>query len=357
MADGSAPITSARPTIVVGEETVPGLAGGLFGLTIEETVAGLYRCEALFGNWGPKDGVVGFLYFDRATLDFGKRLRIKLGDAVLFDGRITALEARFPEATPPQLAVLAEDRLQDLRMTRRTRTFADVSDSDLCSTIANDHGLTPQVDLSGPTHRVLAQVNQSDLALLRDRARAVGAELWVEDKTLHVTTRTSRQAQPVSLALNGRLREFSVIADIATQATALVASGWDVDGKQAIKPQADDSTVSAELDSGSSGASVLRQALGERKASVAHTAPATEAEARAIAESWFRAQARRFVVGHGVADADPSLRVGGVVDIKGVGPLFEGKYYLAETRHRFDTVRGFRTEFVAERAGLGRAQP
>ena len=173
MPDGASPITSARPTVLVGEEIVPGLVGGLFGLTIEETVAGLYRCEALFGNWGSKDGGVGFLHFDRAVLDFGKRLRIRLRDATLFDGRITGLEARFPEATPPQLVVLAEDRLQDLRMTRRTRSFADVSDGDLCARIANDHGRTPQVDLSGPTHRVLAQVNQSDLALLRDRARGL----------------------------------------------------------------------------------------------------------------------------------------------------------------------------------------
>src|SRR5690349_8932958 len=120
MPDGSSPITGARPAVLIGEETVPALAGGLFGLTIEETAAGLYRCEALFGNWGPKDSGVGFLYFDRALLDFGKRLRIKLRDATLFDGRITGLEARFPEATPPQLVVLAEDRLQDLRMTRRT---------------------------------------------------------------------------------------------------------------------------------------------------------------------------------------------------------------------------------------------
>lgn len=355
MADGSAGIAQARPTIMVGEEAIPALASGLFGLTVDETAAGLFRCEALIGNWGPKEGTLGFVYFDRATLDFGKRLRIKLGEAVLFDGRITGLEARFPEATPPQIVVLAEDRLQDLRMTRRTRTFEDVTDADLFRAIAGDHGLTAEIDAEGPSHRCLAQVNQSDLAFLRDRARAIGAEVWVDDKALHVATRDKRRAQPVTLALNGRLREFSVIADLAGQATEVAATGWDVDGKQGIASVADDGVVSGELDGGVSGASVLRQALEARRATLAHTAPATEAEARAMAEAWFRSQARRFVVGRGVADADARLRVGATVDLRGLGPLFEGKYYLAEARHRFDTSRGFRTEFTAERANLGAA--
>jgi uncharacterized protein len=42
------------------------------------------------------------------------------------------------------------------------------------------------------------------------------------------------------------------------------------------------------------------------------------------------------------------------VDVKNVGPLFGGKYYLSEVRHLFDGARGIRTFFTAERPGLGR---
>jgi hypothetical protein len=34
--------------------------------------------------------------------------------------------------------------------------------------------------------------------------------------------------------------------------------------------------------------------------------------------------------------------------------LFEGKYYVTRSRHLFDTRSGFRTQFVAERPGIGR---
>ena len=125
-----------------------------------------------------------------------------LGTTTLFVGKITALEARYPEGNSPSLVVLAEDRFQDLRMTRRTRTFADVYRlATVFSQIAGDHGLTPDVGVTGPTYKVLAQVNQSDLAFMRERARALDAELWVTDSTLSVQPRSSRGGSPVTLDL------------------------------------------------------------------------------------------------------------------------------------------------------------
>ncbi|NTU81220.1 MAG: hypothetical protein HGA45_17865, partial [Chloroflexales bacterium] len=109
-----------------------------------------------------------------------------------------------------------------------------------------------------------------------------------------------------------------------------------------------------ELGGDESGASVLRAAFGERKEALAHTVPLHGEEARAVAESYFRLGGRRFLVGHGVAEASARLRVGARVDLKGLGPLFSGKYYLTETRLIFDGELGLRVEFTAERPGLGR---
>ena len=85
-----------------------------------------------------------------------------------------------------------------------------------------------------------------------------------------------------------------------------------------------------------------------------HSVPLSSAEAQAQAEAAFRLIARRFVVGRGRAQADERLRVGTFVDLKGLGPLFSGKYYLSEVRHLFDGAGGLRSEFAAERPSLGR---
>jgi len=346
----------ARPTLYVAEQENTALSGGLLSLLIVENTSGLYRCEALFGNWGNVHNRLDFLYFDRTLLEFGKAFQVKLDSATIFDGKIMGLEAHFPEGEAPTLAVLAEDRLQDLRMTRRTRTFVDVSDADVLTQIANEHGLSPQVNVTGPTHKILAQMNQSDLAFMRERVRAIDAEVWVEGKTLKAQARVRRNGGTLQMTYGNTLREFCVLADLAGQRTSVTVSGWDVASKADLKYEATAAILSGELNGDSSGVSILSSAFGVRKEALAHTVPLSSQEAQAAAEAFFRASARRFVVGRGVMETDSRLRVGTYVDLRGLGPLFNGKYYLSEVRHRFDGVKGIRTECIAERPGLGRAQ-
>src|SRR5262245_12224238 len=119
MADGSSSnVRNARPTVAVDGQEHASLAQGLLGMHITETTAGLYRCEMVVGNWGPLDqGGTGFLYFDRKLFDYAKTIKITLGGDTLFEGRISALEGRFPEGDQVEIAILAEDRFQELRMT------------------------------------------------------------------------------------------------------------------------------------------------------------------------------------------------------------------------------------------------
>src|SRR5262249_3549230 len=140
----------------------------------------------------------------------------------------------------------------------------------------------------------------------------------------------------------------------ACQRTSVAASGWDVAAKSGLTHEATDSIISGELNGDLSGSSILGSALGQRKEAIAHTVPLTSSETQAVAESYFKMNARRFLIGHGVAETDSKLRVGTYVNLQGLGPLFTGKYYLSEVRHRFDGSLGIRTEFTAERPGLGK---
>ncbi len=351
---------ASRPTIKVDGTEQRELSEGLLqSLLVEETTLGLFRCEARFANWGPlaDSDRVDFYLFDGQTVDFGKEIEIELGPPGstrrVFKGRISALEAQFPKERPPELTVLAEDRFQDLRMARRTRTFEDSSDADAMRAIISEHGLTADIDVDGPTHRVLAQVNQSDLAFLRERAAAVDAELWLDDRTLHVQARGRRDAGNVTLTYGAELIEFTVMADLAHQRSALRISGWDVAGKEAIDVEAGESAVSSELNELRGGSARLSQALAEHTERVGLATPLSQQEAQALADARYRRRARRFLTGAGVADGNPAIQVGSSVDMRGVGPLFEGKYYVTQVRHTYDLASGYRTTFQVERPGVG----
>ncbi len=348
---------AAPPRFEIAGQSIPALGDGVQGMLVEETSDGMARCEATFGNWGPRNGGVGFLYFDRTLLDFGKAIKIETGAGraagVVFDGRVMAIEGRYGRDRAPEILVLAEDRLQDLRMTRRTRTFENVSDSDVFQQVASGHGLQVDANVNGPTYKVLAQVNQSDLAFLRERARAIGAELWMEGTTLHLQARASRTGTPVPLAYGQGLLEFAVMADLSGQASGFTVSGWDVAGKQAVSSQATDSALGGEIGNDQSGSRALAAAFGTRDQQVVHELPLAADEARALAQAYYRRAARRFVTGNGVASGDARVRVGATLDLSGLGTLFDGKYYVSRARHVFDRVKGYRTLFEVERPGLG----
>jgi phage protein D len=349
---------ASRPTVRLDGTLQPMLADPLLqSVMVEETTRGLFRCEATFLNWGPVDGTVGFLFFDRKVLDFGKTLSIELaapGEVrPVFAGRITGIEAVYPPSRPPEITVLAEDRFQDLRMERRTRSFEDVTDADVIRRVAGGHGLTARVDVDGPKYATLAQVNQSDLAFLRERVAAVDAELWIDDRTLYAQARTRRSAGKLTFTYGTNLLEFTVLADLAHQRTSVRVSGWDVAGKQAIDVEAGESAVAAELQGGTSGATVLGRALAPRKERVVTDVPLSSDEAKSLAEARFRSRARRFLRAAGVVDGSARIRVGSTLDLGGLGPFFDGPYYVTLARHTFDLRDGYRTTFEAERPGIG----
>ncbi|MCU0490528.1 MAG: contractile injection system protein, VgrG/Pvc8 family [Chloroflexaceae bacterium] len=349
----------ARPTVLLDNQPDSALGADLVAAMVEESSAGLFRCEARFNNFGPRNNRLDYLYFDRARLDFGKAFGLEFGppnaSRRVFSGRISALEAEYMQGNNPHITVLAEDRLQDLRMTRRTRSFEDSSDADIIEQIARDHSLSPDVNLPGPTHRVVAQVNLSDLAFIRERARACGGEVWLDETTLHVAARPDRGNDTVTLAYGVDLLSFSVRADLSEQCTELGVSGWDVASKTAIAETAAEAAVSAELNGDSSGGSLLAQAFGERRARVVHTVPLTTSEARTMAESRYRERARRFVTGTGLAEGIPALRVGSSLTLSRLGSMFDGSYTVVRVRHTYDLASGFRTEFDLERPGIGRS--
>lgn len=350
---------SARPTVQVDGSDSALLTERTLTLTVTETSEGMSRCELVAGNWGSAESADGFVFNDRSAVGFGTRVAVALGDGdragTVFDGLVTGMEAHYPMGRPPEITFLAEDRLQELRMTRRTRSFEEASDEDVIRDVVGAHGLSASIDVSGPTHHHVAQANQSDLAFIRERARLVDADVWIDGSTVHVAARGRSGREDLTLTYNADLHEVSVFADLARQRSTVVVAGWDVSAKEAIAAEAGSSAIQAELGDDTSGISLLEEAFAARTDTIVHTAPATSAVAQAQADMALRTSARRFVTATGLAEGDTRLRAGARVALAGLGAGFNGRYTLVEVEHVFDGGAGYRTRFRAERPGLGGA--
>ena len=356
-----APLQSSTiPRIKVDGRAQDDLARDLAWLQIDEDIQGLKRLAASFVAIGPREGARDeqLNWLDGAVLDFGKSLSVELGPSdarePMFDGKVSALELAMDQGRAPEVGCLAEDALMPLRFERRFRTYENASDADIVQQIASEHGLTAQADVDGPTWALVQQWNQSDLAFLRERARRLAADLWVADGALHMATRDARGGQAVTLIQGGNLFQARLRADLAHQRSKVVVGGFDDAQQDTIDEEAGAGDLTAEAQGHSHGAQVLERAFGEHPSFRVRDVPLEVAQATALARAALLARARRFVSVSGVADGNTAIRVGTLLRLERVSPLFEGDgFYVTRVRHRFDLEAGYRTHFEAERAWIG----
>jgi phage protein D len=355
---------STVPQFRVGGQERVELARDVLSLCVDEDTCGMKRLRFSLGAIGPKRGARDeqLLYLDGELLDFGTELEVALGPRsalrTVFKGRVSSIELALSHGRDPEVRICAEDKLMDLRMTRRFKTYENMTDADLVKDIAGKHGLRARTDVDGPTYKVVQQWNDSDLAFLRDRAHRLAADLWLDGDDLHMATRDRRmQAAPrITLIQGSDLVAVEIRADLAAQRTSEHVSGYDETGKDAIDEEAASSIVAAEASSGRIGPDVLRNAFGERASYRVRDMPFADAEARAQARAALLCRGRRFVTACGVTLGTPELTVGTVLEFERVGTLFEGDgYYVTRLSHVYDTEHGYRTHFEAERPWLGRA--
>ena len=103
----------------------------------------------------------------------------------LLTGEVTAIEGQIRGMTLRTVVrgYTADHRLQRVR---RSRSFVNMTDSDVARQLATEAGLTVgEVRCGGVTHAYLAQVNQTDWEFLDGRARETGCEFGVVAGEFH----------------------------------------------------------------------------------------------------------------------------------------------------------------------------
>ena len=351
------PYAGTAPVFEVDGRHRGELARDVLRMDVAEDTAGLRTFVGHFNAIGPQsDGSTGQLsYLDGSVVSFGTPLKVTIGppdsQRQIFDGRISAIEVSFTEGGTPYVTVYAEDVLMKLRMTRRCRTYEDMTDTSIAQEIAKEYSLTAEVDADGPTYSLVQQWNQSDLAFLRERAALVNAEVWAQGTTLCFKSRTKRTATQITLVQGNTLLDAQLRADLAHQRDTVTVTGWDHDAAGPIESKAEAGVIQREVTSGRTGISILGTALGSKAGAWARRTPVNAKEATAWAEADYLRRARQFVRVDGVTSGTADLTVGTRLTLERVGPIFEGPpYYATAVHHSYDLNIGFRTGFCAERA-------
>jgi len=267
----------------------------------------------------------------------------------LLSGEITGVEPAFLLAQPPTLTLRGHDRRHRLMRSRRTRSFTHCKDSDIASRLAGEAGLRPEADDSGVTLPYVLQHNQTDLEFLSQRARRIGFEVWVQDRTLRFGPRKTDASPVLTLHREVELLEFRPRLSTLGQVGKVAVHGWSAQDKREIVGRAAVGDESRLMGGSQSGPASVRRAF-EPVASARVTQPVHgQEEADQLARRGFVEMALGHIRAEGLCIGTSALRAGCVVRLEGLGERFSGPYYVTSAEHRFGRQKGYRTAFTARR--------
>jgi uncharacterized protein len=269
--------------------------------------------------------------------------------ATMLVGEITALEPVFLTTQAPTLTVRGHDRRHRLMRSRRTRSFTQCKDSDIVSRVAAEAGLGADVQDTRVTLPYVLQHNQTDFEFLGERARRIGWEVSVDDRTLRFRPRPTDRSPVLTLHREVELLEFRPRLSTFEQVSELEVHGWNPRDKREIVGRATTGDMPRLMGGSASGPSTVRKIFDPPPAMRVSQPVHSQEEADQLARLGLAEMALRHIRGEGLCSGEPRLRAGVVVRIEGIGERFSGEYYITSVEHRFGRHKGYRTSFSARR--------
>jgi phage protein D len=276
----------------------------------------------------------------------GQSVEIKAGPGsggekkVLYKGEINSMEPSYRAGGDSRMVIRAYNKLHRLLRGKKSKTYQQQSDQDVCSSIAGQHGMQAQCGSSPKiTHEHIYQHNQSDLEFLRVRAARLGFAVWADDTKLYFDKPKLDVDSGIEIKLANpgehHLKAFSAKASAVNVVKKVTVRGWDPKKKEEIVGEV--SAQSSPL--GSANAASSLSEFGEVVTyTVDHPIYSVE-EAKAIAESRLGELSMSYIVAEAECRGHGDYKLGIVVKIVVNGDQqddrFNGKYLVHGVSHRY----------------------
>ncbi|MFC6631818.1 phage late control D family protein [Microbulbifer taiwanensis] len=318
-------------------------------VAVLDDLAGPSMFSLRMATW--RQATQSYTWVDSGLFAIGAEVEVSLGyvdrlESIIV-GEITSLELSVDSGEAPELLVRGYDRRHRLLRGEQTRTFVNMSDSDIAAAIARDNNLTPDVVDSRVVHEHVWQHAQSDLGFLCARAAAIGYEVVVGDKTLYFRPHATASEPALVLATERDIKTFGLRMTAQGQVGTQRVSGWDVGGKQAIFGAASGAQVVAM--GGTPGAEIADKAFGASDSLRTGQPIVAQDQADSASLGQLGTRALAFILGEGICPGSAQLRAGKLVSLSGLGDRFSGPYYIEQARHSCSAESGYQTAIKVRR--------
>jgi uncharacterized protein len=294
-------------------------------------------------------------WVDHKVFDVGNKVEIQMGYEqeikTLMVGEITGLEPEYSQDVAPILVVRGHDFRHRLLRGNHTKSFLSIKDSEIASQIAGTRGLTAEVTDSKVKLEYILQHNQTDWEFLKERAKRIGYEVAVEQKTLYFGPHQNAKGKALTLTYGEDLQEFLPRLSTMNQVQQLEVKGWiyQENDKKEVSGKAGVGNEGGTMGGLTSGTKAVKKAFGESSYTIVNQPVSSKEEADSMALGQFQDMAIAYITGEGTCQGNPNLRAGKVVEILGLGKRFSGLYYIKTAEHSYSGNLGYKTSFTVGR--------
>ncbi|NUT54261.1 MAG: VgrG-related protein [Saccharothrix sp.] len=263
---------------------------------------------------------------------------------LLFSGEVTALETD-GDRTGTFTVIRAMSKAHRLFRGRRVEAFRNVTAADVVRRVAKNAGLpVGRVEVAAVTYTQISQAGVSDWDFLRQLADEHGVTVQVDDKgTLELLKPKPASGAPAltersPLVLShGDLLSLRASLTSVDQVDNVEVRAWDVATKKAFV------AVEPAVRSATALPGYPRTAGKRTTMLVADTPYGTQAETATAARSLAAAVSAGYAEIEAVAKGHPKLRAGVPIALANAGPAVSGRYTATSVRHVLEPEHGYRS--------------
>jgi phage protein D len=293
-----------------------------------------------------------FTWLDNPVVNPGNKVQIYFGYPVYISknpmiGTIKALSPSFQSAGIPSLTIEGYDLSHSMQKKMNKVNDEEVTFSDIARELATKlYNLkTDGIEATEEKHKkVQREKGQNDRDFLKDLAKKIGYEFFVQGDTLYFRKPKDDKEPVKTFTYRKNFIRFSPRLSTASLVSEVVVTDNDEKTKEKIEGKAE----LRELIRGSQVERLIKDAEGLEPRKIENKPLKSVEEAKSIAEVELKKALNSFIQGTLECIGDPDLRPGICIEIEGLGELFSGKYYITSAKHSLDN-NGYKTSLGVRR--------
>jgi len=264
----------------------------------------------------------------------GKEIKISAGyddeEETIFEGIVVRHGIKVSGDNFSRLVIECRDKAAAMTVGRKNANYIDSKDSDVISKLISDNSLTAAVTATTTEHKELVQYYCTDWDFMLSRAEVNGMVVCVEAGEVTVGPPLSDEAATLVVTYGEDMMEFSADLDSRSQLASVESVAWDPATQAVVVVEESNVTVG---ESGNITSDDLAEVLGLDKFCLQSPAPQ---ESGALTD-WAKGQQLKAALarirGRMKFQGSSLAKVGGMIELAGVGERFNGTVYVSSVEH------------------------